>query len=244
MRNKSGILGQINNNIVTDGLVFYIDTAYKISYPGSGTTVTDITGNNTGTISNSNSSTFFNSNNNGIFLFDGIDDYIEFNADTDSGINRPGITNQITMEAWSYTRTANNNYERIIARRVGSNTPLPYMFGFHTAANNKYDMYLSGTSGYGPDSLRSTTNIILNEWVHFVGTSDNSTRKIYLNGVLDNSGAYSSGIYSTNINLQIGAQLSSFNYNGDVSAIRIYDRALSAGEVLQNYQAQKERFGL
>ena len=243
MGSSFGVISQTGNNIQTDGLVFYIDTAYKISYPGTGTTVTDITGNNTGTISNSNSSTFFNLNNNGIFLFDGVDDYIEFNADTDSGINRPGITNQITMEAWCYTRTFNNNYERIIARRVGS-TPLPYMFGFYTTSGNKYDLYLSGTSTYGNPSLQSTTNVILNEWVHFVGTSDNSTRKIYLNGVLDNSDSYSAGIFSTDINLQIGAQMSTYNYNGDISSIKIYDRALSAGDVLQNYNAQKDRFGL
>ena len=243
MGSSFGVISQTGNNIQTDGLVFYIDTAYKISYPGTGTTVTDITGNNTGTISNSNSSTFFNSNNNGIFLFDGVDDYIEFNADTDSGINRPGITNQITMEAWCYTRTFNNKYERIIARRVGG-TPLPYMLGFYTTSGNKYDLYLSGTSTYGNPSLQSTTNVILNEWVHFVGTSDNSTRKIYLNGVLDNSDSYSAGIFSTDINLQIGAQMSTYNYNGDISSIKIYDRALSAGDVLQNYNAQKSRFGL
>tara|TARA_B110000977_G_scaffold90992_1_gene120800 strand:+ start:1094 stop:1828 length:735 start_codon:yes stop_codon:yes gene_type:complete len=238
--------GSISTPIIVDGLVFNVDAANRASYPRTGTTATDtinydVNTNNTGTFSNSNSSTFFSTDKGGIFLFDGIDDYITVNGSTNSGLNRPGITNQITLESWCYTRTFNNNYERIIARRVGT-TPLPYMFGFHTVSGNKYDLYLSGTNSYGPASLNSTTNVILNEWVHFVGTSDNSTRKIYLNGVLDNSDSYSSGIFSTDINLQIGAQSSGYNYNGDIGAVRIYDRALSANEVLHNYNALKSRF--
>jgi hypothetical protein len=224
-------------NIIKDGLVFYIDAANPRSYPKTGTTVTDITNNNIGTLS----STTFESTNGGIFNFDGIDDNIIYPTNLDN-IDRPGVTNQITLEAWTYTITFNNSSEKIISRRIPNATPLPYMLGFNTVSENKYDLYLSGNSGYGT-ALLSSTNVILNEWVHLVGTSDNTTRKIYINGQLDNSGAYSSGIYSTNIGLEIGAQLNNqYNYNGKLGPIKIYDRALSAQEVKQNYNALKGRF--
>ena len=241
--------GSITTGIIADGLVFNMDPANRASYPKTGTTVTDTIDydksiSNTGTINNSNASTFFSTDQKGIFLFDGIDDYIQVNGSTNAGLNRPGITNQITLETWCYTKTFNVSYERIIARRLAA-TPLPYMLGLSTTGGNKYGFYLSGTSGYGPGELTSATGVALNQWVHLVGTSDNTTRKIYINGVLDQSNSYSLGIYSTSIDLQIGRQLSGgYDYNGDVSAIRIYDRALSATEVLHNYNALKGRFGL
>ena len=70
---KTGISGQINNNIVTDGLVYYLDPAYKISYPGTGTTITDIEGNLNATMNG----TAFSSVNNGVLDFDGIDDDLD-----------------------------------------------------------------------------------------------------------------------------------------------------------------------
>ena len=230
--------GEITTKIVSDGLVFNMDAANRACYPQTGTTVTDTTHNNIGTLS----STTFESTNNGVFNFDGVDDHITYPTDLDN-INRPGVTNQITLEAWTYTITFNNDYEKFISRRTSA-TPLPYLLGFNLVSLNKYEFYLSGTSGYG-SQLLSSTDVTLNEWVHVVGTSDNTTRKIYLNGQLDNSGAYSSGIYSTNIGLEIGAQMNNqYNYNGKLGSVRIYDRALSATEVLHNYNALRGRFGV
>ena len=231
--------GSITTGIIADGLVFNMDAANRACYPKTGTTATDTTHNNIGTLS----STTFESTNNGVFNFDGVDDHITYPTDLDN-INRPGVTNQITLEAWTYTITFNNDYEKFISRRIPNTTPLPYLLGFNTVSSNKYEFYLSGTDTYG-STLLSSTDVTLNEWVHVVGTSDNTTRKIYLNGQLDNSAAYSSGIYSTNIGLEIGAQINNqYNYNGKLGSVRIYDRALSASEVKQNYNALKSRFGL
>ena len=67
-----------NKPIVTDGLVLCVDPANKESYPGSGTTVTDLIGNDhNGTLENG---TGFNSSNFGIFTFDGANDYIELDT--------------------------------------------------------------------------------------------------------------------------------------------------------------------
>ena len=61
--------------IVTDGLVFAVDAANKKSYPGSGTTWTDLAGSNDGTLTNGPT---FDSGDGGSIVFDGTDDYVEF----------------------------------------------------------------------------------------------------------------------------------------------------------------------
>ena len=85
-------MGSITTDIVSDGLVFNLDAANRACYPQTGTTVTDTTHNNIGTLS----STTFESTNNGVFNFDGVDDHITYPTDLDN-INRPGVTNQITL---------------------------------------------------------------------------------------------------------------------------------------------------
>ena len=75
---KTGISGQINNNIITDGLVFYVDPAYKRSYPGSGTNINNlITPSITGSLE---SGTTFETNNNGIFSFQLFDKILDIVA--------------------------------------------------------------------------------------------------------------------------------------------------------------------
>lgn len=67
-------------NIVTDGLVLYLDAANTKSYPGSGTTWNDLSGNgNNGTLINGY---IFNSIGNGNLVFDGSNDYVNINAQT------------------------------------------------------------------------------------------------------------------------------------------------------------------
>ena len=61
--------------ILTDGLVFAVDAANKKSYPGSGTTWTDLAGSNDGTLTNGPT---FNSGDGGSIVFDGTDDLVDF----------------------------------------------------------------------------------------------------------------------------------------------------------------------
>ena len=85
-------------NIVTNGLVFYLDAANKLSYPGSGTAWVDLSGNgNNGTLTNGPT---FSSNNAGSIVFDGVDDYVGRNSSINTGQNfsvfawvKPGAIN-------------------------------------------------------------------------------------------------------------------------------------------------------
>ena len=77
---KTGISGQINNNIVTDGLVFYVDPAYKKSWTGpDSSTVNDLISTPIGSIINDTSGSY---GINESFAFDGTDDYIDFGTNT------------------------------------------------------------------------------------------------------------------------------------------------------------------
>ena len=94
-----------NKPIVTDGLVFYVDAANKVSYPGSGTTVTDLI--NTNRTGNLESGTSFNPNYNGVYSFDGVDDYIDITTLSDLPV---GASTR-TMGVW-FRCTNTDNTER------------------------------------------------------------------------------------------------------------------------------------
>ena len=83
-------------NIVTDGLVFAMDPGSERSYPGSGTTTTNIINGASGTLTNG---VAYVSNNGGAFDFDGTDDFILFPDDTNLNLQT------LTMESWSYLNT-------------------------------------------------------------------------------------------------------------------------------------------
>jgi hypothetical protein len=114
---RTGISGQINNNIVTDGLVFYIDPAYKISYPGTGTSVENTIFSSTGTMS---ATGMFDTSNQGTFVFDGAGDNIDF-ADNSTY----DITDATSVFGWMYV-TLELSAKSILSP-APSNTKVPWL---------------------------------------------------------------------------------------------------------------------
>ena len=227
---KSGINGQINNNIITDGLVFYVDPAYKKSYPGSGTASTDLVNSVTGTLQ---SSGMFENINGGTFDFDGGTNYIEY--------NHIDITGNFTVSFWAnYTSTDTLNI--ITQNNSGQAT-----FGMYQISDGKIGFWPS-SNGYYSSSNEIKANTATNNgnWNNIVLINKGSNLEIYINGSLDNSN--SNGVPSPlngTSNFWVGgAQAGGPKFNGSISITKLYNRALSASEILQNYQAQKERFGL
>jgi len=96
----------------------------------------------------------------------------------------------------------------------------------------------------------SGIDIVLNTWIHAIMTYDGASSKIYINGSLANTGAITGTIdyteYGSPYYLSIGRknEFEGQYVSGSVSVVKIYNRALSASEVLQNYNATKRRFGL
>ena len=214
--------------IVKDGLVLDLDAAKKDSYPGSGTTWSDISGNqNNGTLTNGPT---FNSDNGGSIVFDGTDDYISL------PINSSFNTLSITFEVWA---KLNSTASRQILMLNWQGNSL------EVNADRSVVMFNYSSAG---QVGASTSASIFNwgSWTHFVGVYDNSSQslKTYINGVLQaTTTSVPSTIYSVGVHKIAGTDYSLGIY-GNVATARHYNRALSVAEVLQNYNALKGRYGL
>lgn len=225
-------------NIIEDGLVLYLDAANTKSYPGSGTTWNDLSGNgNNGTLINGPT---FSSGNNGSILFDGVNDRISVTVNSNSL-----ITNDFTFMAW--------------AKRNGdSSTSIGGIFGnhFHTqlAGANMYfrnnSTQVVFSAGNGSTRPAHTVNIPVSNlnWNSYTIRYTGTTYQFYLNGqLLDSRTAVVVQSSSTNqyaIGLWAASYTSEYYLNGNISQCSSYNRALTAEEILQNYNATKGRFGL
>ena len=218
--------------IITDGLVLCLDAGNTKSYPGSGSTWSDLSGNgNNGTLTNMDGANL-DSANGGSFTFDGTDEYV--NCGNDSSLN---VGNNITVNVWFYVnQTA--SFDAIIAKVVND-----YSLGWE----------LDNSSGTFRVTLRpSATQINLvagslsvGNWYMGTMTFDNTTARLYLNGV--QTGSTTSGgpvTLNSTQSLTIGRRVQGSFYDGNIPQVSIYNRALTAQEVQQNFNATKSRFGL
>ena len=211
-----------NNVIVSDGLVLYIDAANTRSYSGSGTSSNSLVGGIGATLVNG---VGFTSSNNGAFTFDGSNDYINF------GNSSAVQQSSGTLSAWAKASSPGGGYRGIIAKQGA------YGLFYTDSVLVAYD--------WAADAPRSTgVNIADNTWKNVVLTYQsgvsNGTR-IYINGV---------SVLTTTItvlnqtgNLFGGAEANAGQYSAcQISLFNMYNRALSATEVLQNYNATKGRY--
>ena len=221
-------------DIVTDGLVLSLDAANKKSYPGSGTSITDLSGTNTiGTLTNGPT---FNSGNAGTIDFDATNDFILLAASAALSVNHH------TISSWNYS--SNYDHDGFLFEKTTNGT-----------VNTQYSLFLHNsnliyyrTYGLSAVNVTHTTNdLINNAWNNLVVTYDGSTKKIYINGVLKKSqsatGTVTQNTAGTSI---IGAYGTGQAYflNGKIAQTAIYNKALTSTEIVQNYNATKSRFGL
>jgi hypothetical protein len=220
--------------IVTSGLMLYLDAAQNRSYPDSGTTWTDLSGNgNNVTLTNGPT---YNSDNGGNIVFDGTDDYADFFA--------PNLGTTTTVEMWFKMGASYSdrmpfgwNFYDVWCRAGG--------MGFNTAAG---DMY-------GISSATVTSLGLVNNWKHYVFEmrSDVSytNNKIYINTNLQTLSQQSGGEASDNRNFNSGNGRialwragTGYEMPMNLSIFSVYNRALTTTEITQNYNAVKSRFGL
>jgi hypothetical protein len=210
-------------NIIRNGLVLSLDAASKNSYPGSGTTWTDLSGNNNnGTLVNSPT---FNSANFGNFTFNGSTNYID--------LGNPSSLNVLnfTIAVWAKSNTF-TNYQNLIFKGDG------------TAGQYGIAIDSSGVWTIQPNTVFISGDIILiNTWNYFVGTYDGTNITAYRNSLQKTQ--YSIAQTNRGSLVSIGADtVNSRYFNGSIGSAQIYNRALTATEVLQNYNATKSRFNL
>jgi hypothetical protein len=235
-------------NIVRNGLVLELDAANTKSYPGTGTSWTDLTANgNTGTLTNGPT---FNSGNGGSIVFDGVSNYVQ--------ILNPSILQMqnFSISIWINPSTATNVVTTLIDYDHAS-TPLQgWVLQSEDATTNRYYYlaYYDGTTfqpstGIGAGKGMQLTNSV---WQNLVYTKNGTSILGYLNGNQNYTSTAGNATvsYQTNRNFRIAVTVASVPsvgsrwYNGKVSTTQIYNRALSATEVLQNYNGLKSRFGL
>jgi hypothetical protein len=230
-----------NPQIVTDGLVLCLDAGNSLSYPGSGTTWSDLSGNaNNGTLINGPT---FNNSNGGSIVFDGANDKSE--CPSTSTLD---IQSTITLEVMMFPSAPNQNGGVICKWTSGGTPDNSYLFFLgQDSLNNRYGFGIS-QSNNAIRVLSSTTNHDVNKWNHIVCTADGSTMRIYKNSMIDNATQTYDGTIKLTSKKVVIATLreedSVYNFSGRIGFARIYNRALSASEVLQNYNATKGRFGL
>lgn len=222
--------------IITDGLVLALDAADKNSYPGSGTTWTDMSGNgNNGTLTNSPT---FNSANGGSIVFDGVDDFV---IDS-STVNIPVGGSDRTIQFWTLPTTNTNNFVQLGTGGGGNQI---YLVQFYfTGVNN---LFTDGINNPNNLTITGAELPTLNTWNHITFGNTGQNWFYYLNGALTKSGTWPTTINTVGQKYIVGKRDDvgfQNTFAGRISNTLIYNRALSATEIQQNYNAQKSRFGL
>jgi|694.fasta_scaffold13972_10 hypothetical protein len=211
--------------IVTSGLTLLLDAGFTPSYPKSGTSWADLSfsGNNATLINGPT----FNSSDGGSIVFDGTNDYCS--AGSSSSLS---ITGNLTVAAW-VRPTSFTNQGNIVAKSSNQG----YRMRFQT--NGTFWMLANGIT------ITSPSAYTVNNWFHTVGVFSSTGLRMYINGSLvQSNGTAFSPSYSLS-NFFVGSFNGSLElFQGRIANVSVYNRALSATEVLQNFNAQKSRFGL
>lgn len=229
--------------IVTDGLVLCLDAANRKSYPGSGTTWSDLSGRgNNGTLVNT--PTY---NESGYFSFDWTtQEHATFsNSSSLQFLNRLPYT----LEAWIYpTRNPGVYYSGIFDREsvFGAGRDGYNMFFLGSATTDTYFYAERFSAGVQTNAGGAPLNqsVTLNAWHHIVATYDGTTLTLYRNGSSHGTPNTSTGnISNTTKSLTVGVRGNQY-FDGRISNAKIYDKSLTASEVRQNFNALRGRYGL
>jgi hypothetical protein len=223
-----------NPRIVTDGLVLCLDAANTKSYPGSGTTWTDLSGNgNNGTLTNGPT---FDSSNGGSIVFDGANDGVQLTHNSSWVINS---ADNFSVAIWFFTT---------------SSTGTQILFSHQKCNNPAYQLFISA------GILNARVNTIINSNINVVGswnyavmtyTGSDSSIKCYLNGNLVQSGinstswsSYSPGHSEVWLGRRFPCALTD-EFTGKISQFSYYkNKILLPQEIQQNFQATRGRYGI
>ena len=236
-------------SIVQDGLVLNLDAGNISSYPGTGTTWTDLSTNgNNGTLING---VGYSSNNSGVLTFDGIDDYVSV---ANNSLLNPG-TGSFTFGCFVKVKSdVSSGYTNIIFTKNQTDFTNGYRIDPNVPYDGKYSIIMSEGSitGVNRAITESTITASLNTWNNIVGVWDAPNKKLhlYFNGIYD---GFSSTTNSLTVNPTNNLEIARYNRltlsryefsNIDVSQVLLYNRALTENEVQQNFNALRGRYNI
>lgn len=243
--------GKVSSKIVTDGLVLNLDGANPKSYLSGSTDWYDLTYyKNNGTLTNGPT---YNSNNNGSIVFDGTNDYVEFGDILNLG------TNSLTINLWLNLNSKTIG-DMFLSKAFANVGDYRYSVGIDYYGSGGLIAFMIGNTGIATDIYSvGTTDVPLNTWFMCTFVFDrNSDIKIYYNGVLETLTFPQGGNatisqwlgqdFQTNHPFRLGCYTASNNItpnyfmNGKIGITQVYFKPLTPSEVLQNYNALKNRF--
>lgn len=225
-------------NIVTNGLILYLDAAQSISYPGTGIIWNDLSINaNNGTLVNGPT---YSSSNGGSIVFDGTNDYV--NIPFNSTLNTP---NGATYEIW--IKPAIGTSGEFLNRGTSDSGATPDNPRFSLESNGK--LYFDWSSPSNDRYLNTVTGSCnMGYWNQVIGlATPNSLLRVFVNGVessyLQRVGTLPSTLPNTSNPIQLGGAPWIPRYSSsNISILKLYNRSLSAAEILQNYNVLKQRY--
>ena len=221
----------ISGGIVTSGLQLYLDAGNASSYSGSGTSWNDLSGNGrNGTLTNNPT---YNNANGGFFVFDGTNDYVQCSGSL--------TTTAATFVIWLRRNGSQDDYDGIMYSRSANATGISFL-----GITNKISYtWNNAVNTYSWDSGLTIPDLT---WCMIAVSVTNTSATAYL--------CQSSGITSaTNIVSHASTTLDDIQlaqddqsaarfFNGSIAIAQLYNTALSASQVSQNFQADRTRFGV
>ncbi len=226
------------SGLVTSGLIVHLDASNTSSYPGSGTTWTDLTGNaNNGTLTNG---PVYSSTAGGCIDCDGINDFISI---ANKSSLQPQSATPITMQIWVNFDALTDG--AIINKLTASFAYDGYIVRATTAGYAGYTV--NGTSIDQGRNTSPTVVFTTGTWylVTFITqrTATANTTRLYINTTVRIQSAWGNDGYSESNPLQLGGGYGGF-VNCKIGAFYFYSRGLSDSEITQNFNATKTRYGL
>jgi hypothetical protein len=223
--------------IVTDGLVLNLDAGNPASYPGSGTTWTDLSGNgNNGTLLNG---VGYNSSNLGSLVFDGVDDYVNVGT-YDKYFPTGAQSHNLCVSFWVQILGSLGTNEIVVGSifddnrlYLGKNSG-NWRFGWGgTTWNSSFSGSLvsvtSNWTNYTFNVINGTATLFINS-IQSISQTDTT---VTLQNVLPIGGYFRNGLFS-----------SSTSGANRIAQVSIYNRALTASEIQQNFNALRSRYGI
>lgn len=247
----SGIksINDSTTDIVRGSIDLLLDAANPLSYPGSGTTWTDLSGNGrNGTLTNGPTFTADLNGTGGYITLDGTNDYISL------GANFNYITQSFSIGFWVYFLSFDHTSAQYIMVFWKGNFQVNGYYSEINPVNGTINFYTNQSGAtqqssalYQPNpSSFPNRGFMPGEWYNFYFTRNGTSVKIYINGVDRTStiGSHNNPTTSGN-NFEIGRYNSASHFpNMRIASFIIYQRELTAVEVLQNFNASRKRFGL
>jgi len=238
---KNGITYKLTDNTnysVGDcqsfGIVLHYDSGNPLSYPGSGTTLIDLSGNlNDGILMGG---VTYSSVNGGVLMFDGVDDFIE------SGTNNILSSKPFTLSAW-FINDVVNRYSGAIS--IGSSGGLmsAYIGTVSSAQVGSSNSIGGGYYGKNYGSSISSTGTYVNVFMTFTGGAGGLTT-LYVNGISRATGNDTPNLTANYRRIgRIGSDMA-YNFDGSISEVYIFNRALTSSDITQRFNESRSRYGI